>query len=330
MQRSLVLLCALSFGFGITGRAAAQPALERLEQQVRERSQNAPRERADAGGAEDNTGYLGLVADDRLDQQKGVRIVQVIPGSPAETSGLKVDDLVTAVAGKPVRSMEDMARILAPARVGSKLIFEIKRDRRIQQLEVTLGRRPPQEERAFEEFGLIPDEAQPPASSVIPRAGQLGVRVDAVTEETQAKLNLPSTEGALIVYVYPGSPAAEAELPLQGVIVAVDDSAVTNAADLKRLLAAAGVGAKVKISYYAQGQLHEREIRLTAAVGASPSAPGPWRMTPAMPSGAPAPSKTDARISLLEQRVQELEQRIAELEGMLKRGAEDQAPPPQE
>ncbi len=109
MQRLSCWLMVAGLCCGSAATAQAQPALERLEQQVRERSPGGANQ---TGAAVDNTGYLGVVADDRLDSGKGVRIVQVIPGSPAEQAGLKTDDLVTSVAGKPVRSMDDLARIL--------------------------------------------------------------------------------------------------------------------------------------------------------------------------------------------------------------------------
>jgi S1-C subfamily serine protease len=311
------MVAGLCSGYAAT--ALAQPALERLEQQVRERSPGAGDQ---TGAGIDNTGYLGVVADDRMDSGKGVRIVQIIPGSPAEQAGLKTDDLVTAVAGKPVRSMDDLARILSPMVIGSRVTFEYKRDRKTQELEVTLGRRPPEGERPFQDFGMLPQDAELRHTPDAHQPGLLGVRVEGVTEELMNKLNLPSTDGAFIVHVNPGSPAARAELPLQGVIVAIDDSQVSTTADLKRLVAAAGAGATVKVSYYAQGDLREAAIRLAGAPGpAAPAGPlplvGPWRLPPNLPNGPPA-LDAERRLELLEQRMERLEQRLGEIERLLK------------
>lgn len=319
MQRLSCLLMVAGLCCSNAATALAQPALERLEQQVRERSPGGAGAASAAGQAADNTGYLGVVADDRMDAGKGVRIVQVIPGSPAERSGLKTDDLVTAVAGKPVRSMDDLARILAPMVVGSQVTFEYKRDRKTQELEVTLGRRPPEGERPFDDFGMIPGDAELRHSPAAHQPGVLGVRVEGVTQEIKDKLNLPSTDGAFIVHVNPGSPAARAELPLQGVIVAIDDSQVSTTADLKRLVAAAGAGATVKVSYYAQGELREAAIRLAGAAGPAGPLPlvGPWRLPPNLPGGPPA-FDSQRRLELLEQRMERLEERLGELERLLK------------
>ena len=70
---------------GWVGVAAAQsmqrPALP---------TPNDPTANADPGSAE--AGYLGMVADDRQDAGKGVRLVEVDDDSPAAHAGLQRDD----------------------------------------------------------------------------------------------------------------------------------------------------------------------------------------------------------------------------------------------
>jgi S1-C subfamily serine protease len=306
--------------------------LEKLEQQVRNRG--AAADAGDDSGpsdAADSNGYLGVVADDRLEQGKGVRIMEVLKGSPAERSGLAADDLVTSIAGKPVRTMEDFARILGPAPVGARLQFEIKRNRKQQQLEVTLGRRPPQEERPYADFGQIPEEAAAEVQGELRRPGLLGVRVDEVTAEAQAKYDLPSADGALIVHINENSPGERAGLPMSGVIVGVNEKRVSSPADLKRLIASAGAGAEVMLTYYHRGELHERTVRLAGAA-VVPPAPlaGPNRMPPMIPFRAPPVSDSEARIEELEQRIGQLEQRLAELEQIIQRSkAGGELPPPE-
>jgi serine protease Do len=335
MQRFAILL-VVGFWCGRANWAAAQPALERLENQVRNRGAAGAEPEGQADAPADNTGYLGVVADDRTESGKGVRIMEVVRGSPAEKSGLRADDLVTAVAGKPVKTMEDFARVLGPAPVGSQLLFEIKRDRKPQQLEVTLGRRPPREERPFSDFGPIPEtapsaEAPPSGAGAMPRPGLLGVRVEAVTAEARAELDLPSSDGAMIVHVNPGSPGERAGLPVQGVIVAVDEKQVANPGDLKRLIARAGAGANVKITYYFDGKLNERTVRLASpALAAEVPFAGPYRLPPEAPIRS-TESSADARVELLEQRIEMLERRLAQLERLLRAGKNDsELPPPEE
>lgn len=332
MRRSaLLLLAGFFYSSAFASPAVAQSALERLEQQVRNRGEAAAGDKSSPPGVGDRIGYLGVVADDRLEQGKGVRIMEVLKGSPAERSGLEADDLVTAIAGKPVRTMEDFARILGPAPAGAQLQFEIKRNRKQQQLEVTLGQRPPQEERPFAGFGQIPDDSPAAAQEEPRRPGLLGVRVDAVTPEAQAKFDLPSSEGALIVHINENSPGEKAGLPMSGVIVGVNEKRVRTPADLKRLVASAGAGAEVMVTYYYQGELHERTVRLTGPA-AVPPAPlgGVDQQMPMVPFRAAPVSDSEARVEQLEQRIEQLEQRLAELERLLQRGKPDgELPPPE-
>ena len=317
-----------------TSPAIAQSALERLEQQVRNRgSSEGADEAAKPSGPVDNAGYLGVVADDRLEQGKGVRIIEVLRGSPAERSGLKSDDLVIGVAGKTIKSMNDFANVLAPAPAGSRLLFDIKRNRKSQQLEVTLGARPPQDERPFADFGQIPDEAPVESQAESPprRPGLLGVRVDAVTPETQAKFDLPSDEGALIVHINENSAGEKAGLPMSAVIVGVNEKRVLAPDDLKRLVAGAGAGAEVMITYFHQGELHERMVRLDGSASAAPVPPAGRFPPGAMIPFRPPEMVSEERVVQLEQKIEQLERRIAELEQLLSRPkGESELPPPQE
>jgi hypothetical protein len=87
-------------------------------------------------------GYLGVLADDQNDRGRGVRLLKVAAGSPADKAGLKQDDLVTELGGVRVREMTDMAAILQQVPPGETLIFEVRRGAKKEQIPVTFGRRP--------------------------------------------------------------------------------------------------------------------------------------------------------------------------------------------
>jgi serine protease Do len=46
---------------------------------------------------------------------RGVRVLQVVPGSPAEAAGLAPDDLLLAANGRPVETLDDLQRVLVLA-----------------------------------------------------------------------------------------------------------------------------------------------------------------------------------------------------------------------
>ena len=305
-------------------------------------------------------GYLGLIADDRNENNRGARVKEVLEGSPALQYGLKAGDLVTAIDSKPVRTLDDFGGILQTLSAGSKVKFEVERNGQPQMIDVTLSRRPPLEERRFQTFGRIPastpQNAQPqnanglspvPGNRSIPRP-LLGVQTLPVTEETRARLRLPSTAGALVTSRTLGSPAEKANIPLDAVIVALDGQRVGNPNDLSALLLQAGEGKTVEITYLYNGESPKARLTLGMGSGTSMSMPSnnpsgsaavdtarrpmtpPQSMSPTAPYNPTAPNNSMlpnsampnamSREEMLEQRILQLERRVKQLEDQLHPG----------
>jgi len=135
-KRSTARITTLAVATVLLGSAAArdvpaQPALERLEQQIRkqlQQDQGKPAAEQPAAKPRREPGYLGLVADDQKDRGRGVRILEVRPGGPAEKAGLKPGDLITGLAGMRLRQMSDMGVILQHVPAGGSVLIEVLRD----------------------------------------------------------------------------------------------------------------------------------------------------------------------------------------------------------
>jgi hypothetical protein len=173
----LVWSALLIAGSGMASDAFAQSALERLERQIRQRVGADEGRESDAAGptlasptptprAGKNApaGYLGVLADDQKDRGRGVRILDVRRGSPAEKAGLRRQDLITAVAGIRVRQMSDFNDILTASEPGRTLDFEVLRDGGRQKLRVALEQRPAAAERS----SPPPETVPPPAGEPLP------------------------------------------------------------------------------------------------------------------------------------------------------------------
>ncbi len=65
-----------------------------------------------------------------------MRVGQVVPGAPAEAAGLKADDAILRIGGKPVRSFDDIPGLIA-ASVGKPLDLEVWRAGRVLHVPVT-------------------------------------------------------------------------------------------------------------------------------------------------------------------------------------------------
>ncbi len=74
-----------------------------------------------------------------LQPARGAMVVQVIPGSAAEKSGLKPLDVVLEVAGQSVEKAADLPVIVARLRPGFKAPLQVWRERKMLELSVEIG-----------------------------------------------------------------------------------------------------------------------------------------------------------------------------------------------
>lgn len=63
-----------------------------------------------------------------IEQRRGAVVVDVVPESPAEKSGLRPGDVITAVNDKPVKSSSEVRTRIGLLRVGEKVTFDVVRD----------------------------------------------------------------------------------------------------------------------------------------------------------------------------------------------------------
>jgi Do/DeqQ family serine protease len=97
------------------------------------------------------------------------------------------------------------------------------------------------------------------------RRGWIGVALEPLTPELAEAAGLPSPRGAIVARVYPGSPAAAAELRPRDVIVRFDGQAVEDAHHLQRLAAEAEVGRTVTVEVVRDRQRRTLEVRIAEA-----------------------------------------------------------------
>ena len=83
--------------------------------------------------------YLGIRPDP---DAKDLKILSVVPDSPAEKAGLKVNDVITKVDGQPVASAADLEKILKGKRPDNVVAIDILRGEETQSLKIKLSKRP--------------------------------------------------------------------------------------------------------------------------------------------------------------------------------------------
>lgn len=81
--------------------------------------------------------YLGLVSmpaplpaalRERFGRSAGLRVVEVVPGGPADRAGLRAGDLLLTAAGQPVAKAQDLQRLMFAEAIGRPLAITVMRN----------------------------------------------------------------------------------------------------------------------------------------------------------------------------------------------------------
>ncbi|MCB9449829.1 MAG: trypsin-like peptidase domain-containing protein [Anaerolineaceae bacterium] len=95
-------------------------------------------------------GFLGISAQpvrlpeklaEELDQDTGLLLVSVEPGSPAEHGGLLLGDVVVSLDGIQIERLEELLALLSGERVGREVPVSFIRGGELRELGVTIGER---------------------------------------------------------------------------------------------------------------------------------------------------------------------------------------------
>jgi serine protease Do len=145
---------------------------------------------------------------------KGVQITKVTPDSPADKAGVKHNDVIIELNGKPVESEDTFRNRIAMHKPGTRVELVAWRDGKRETLTVKLGKRPSREELS----GALPEET----------AEELGFTVQTLTDELAQRYGYENLTGVLVSSVQPGSQAARAGIVRGSVIREVNLREVRN------------------------------------------------------------------------------------------------------
>jgi hypothetical protein len=135
-----------------------------------------------------------------------------------------------------------------------------------------------------------------PASS----GSWLGVQIGQLERDKAAELELDSTDGALVVNIFPASPALSAGLQPNDVIVAIDNAPIGDSGDLAKKLATRRPNTNVSLSVYRDG----RKQIVVAQLAARPSDGTEWQTVSTLQLNlrtAPDPTRRDNIVDQMNQ-----------------------------
>ena len=196
-------------------------------------------------------GYLGALLESVTPElaphfglkpgQGGAVISSVTARGPGANAGLKDQDVVVGIDGKPVHSSDDLTMEVISHAPGSRVTLDVVRSGQPMKLEVTLGTRPTGID--WDQNGNNPNNNSgnnDQDNSSAGNASARGITVETLTPELAQQVNMPaSTKGVVVDSIDESSPAADAGIGRGTVIVAVERKPVTSAAEFKRVMSEA-------------------------------------------------------------------------------------------
>ena len=180
-------------------------------------------------------GYLGILPQDvtpalarafNINENNGALVGEITPDSPAAHSNLKQGDIIVAVNGQPVADANQLRSMIGVMDPNTNVRLKVLRNGSTQEVTVTLGEFPSNEERASAGNANSAESLQ-------------GVSVENLTPETAQELKLPATtKGVVVDQVNPASRAADAGLEPGDVIQQVNHQSVTNVKEYTQAVSA--------------------------------------------------------------------------------------------
>jgi serine protease Do len=179
-----------------------------------------------------NRGFLGVEIQNltpglaqafKVNNDQGVLVSAVTPGSAAAAGGVQSGDVIVAFNSQPVQDATQLKLRVAEAGPGVSIPVVVMRDGQKKSLTVTLNEMPNNE------------VANANAEKNQSNAGQdalHGVAVSDLDSNSRSALNIPAkVQGALITEVDPASPSYEAGLRTGDVILEINHQPIKDAAD---------------------------------------------------------------------------------------------------
>lgn len=186
-------------------------------------------------------GFLGLTPEPideniakvlQLSSIQGVMVSEVSPLSAAERAGIKRYDVITHIGDEPVSDRDAFRRKVAQISPGTELHLRGIRNNESMEFTVLVRERPSLTQTSIHPADL---ESKPPLSSDS-RTGRAGITVQEVPENKRKAYRIESTGGVMIIKVDPISPAADAGLAIEDVILEINKHPVSSLMDYQKVV----------------------------------------------------------------------------------------------
>lgn len=197
--------------------------------------------------------------------QTGMRVLDVVEGSPAEEAGLAEGDVIMSVEGEEINIEHPLAEIIRGYEVGDQIEIQIIHDGEESTLEATLGEHPEDGDLAF--LGVVggPFHARflgrGFSSEGFRRNRDFGMEEGVPFDHPEFDFELMGGPGLVVMHVAEGSPADESGLLPADIILAVDETEIGDFKQFAGIIRSHEPGDGITLSVFRDGE--EQELKIT-------------------------------------------------------------------
>jgi serine protease Do len=165
---------------------------------------------------------------------QGVLVESVTDGGPAQKAGVKPEDVIVGLNGRPVKDGDDLVARVSELPVGSDATITVDREGKKLDMKLTIVDR----EELFKDDPVIGrnrrQDVEPSPSEGATQA-RFGIAIRNLGDAERDNLKLPDNRGVMVTRVEPDSFADEIGLQEKDIIVSINRQPVSSADDVKRI-----------------------------------------------------------------------------------------------
>jgi serine protease Do len=168
-----------------------------------------------------------------LGADHGVLVGDVQKGGPAEKAGIKADDIILAMDGKPIKNGDDLVTRVAESPIGTEATFDVDRSGRKRSFKVTILDRTEVFKNRPEIAGL--EEEQPEPRGEVASQAKFGIRIRTLSDPERASQGLEDKHGVVVTSVDADSFAEDIGLQEKDIIVSINREPVASVDDVRKI-----------------------------------------------------------------------------------------------
>jgi len=187
-------------------------------------------------------GWLGVAIQDlsgdmaeyyEVENKKGVFVMDVFEGDPADKAGIKPKDIILEVNGQKIKTSRQLTGMIAQIPVGETAKIKILRDRKEKTVKVKIVKR---DETKLASQGRPKEQAE-----------EFGIRVSKLTPEIAQRLNITETSGVIVTEIQSGGKGEKGDIRVGDIIKEINRRPIESVSDYQEILSQVDSGESVNL-----------------------------------------------------------------------------------